>query len=193
MGALRAIAFFFLFIELPVPIYWLIIHPLNSHWKNHVRAAFWFAGLASWTVGGTLLWMNRARLLAVAPPQAALLALGFALIGIELYLFWRVEHELGGRRLVGLAELTGTGELHTAGLYGFIRHPRYAGMFCGVTASALIAGTPSLWVVVAVWAALVLLMIGFEDRELTARFGPAYSDYRKRVPALLPRMRPGPR
>ena len=193
MGALRAIAFFFLFIELPVPIYWLIIHPLNSVWRTRVRAAFWTAGLSAWTVGGSLLWIFRPRLLAVEPPHPAILALGFALLAVELYLFWRVERELGGRRLVGLAELTGTGELNTSGLYGVVRHPRYAGMFCGVLGSAAIAGTPRLWAVVAVWAALVAAMIAFEDRELTARFGPAYSAYRKRVPAILPRMPRGPR
>jgi protein-S-isoprenylcysteine O-methyltransferase Ste14 len=32
------------------------------------------------------------------------------------------------------------------------------------------------------------VMIRMEERELEARFGSAYRDYRQRVPAILPRI-----
>ncbi len=169
MRFLQAVAGFFLFIELPIPIYWLIIHPFNSFWRNRVRAAFWIAGLTAWTVGGVLLWIFRPLLLAAARPSWVEIPAGLALIGVEAYLLVRVERELGGRRLVGHAELTGTGEMFTGGLYAYVRHPRYTGMFC-----------------VAVWWVLALVVIRLEERELAARFGPAYATYRKRVPAFLP-------
>jgi protein-S-isoprenylcysteine O-methyltransferase Ste14 len=186
MRFLQMVAGFFLFLELPIPIYWLILHPFNSFWRNRVRAAFWFAGLTAWTAGGVLLWIFRPLLLAAARPSWVAIAAGLALLGIEVYLLLRVERELGGRRLVGHAELTGTGEMCTGGLYAHERHPRYTGMFCAVVGAALLAGTLRLWAILAVWWMLALTVIHLEERELAARFGPAYVAYRKRVPAFLP-------
>src|ERR1019366_3088100 len=123
MRFLRGVAGFFLFFELPIPIYWLILHPFGSFWRNRVRTAFWVAGLTAWICGDALLWIFRHSLLtAVRPPWIAIV-LGFALIGVEIYVLARVERELGSRRLVGHAELTGTGEMFAGGLYAHVRHP----------------------------------------------------------------------
>jgi protein-S-isoprenylcysteine O-methyltransferase Ste14 len=190
MRPLHAVAGFFLFFELPIPIYWLILHPFNAFWKTRVRAAFWFAGLSAWISGGAVLWEFRHSLLAATRPPWIAIAAGCALIGVEIYLFVRVERELGSRRLIGHAELTGTGEMHTGGLYQHVRHPRYSGMFCAVVGAALLSGTRLLWVVLAVWSLFALFAIRMEERELAARFGDAYASYRKRVPAFFPyRMR----
>src|SRR5258706_1768788 len=126
MRLLHALAGFFLFFELPIPIYWLILHPLNSFWRKHVRAAFWFAGLTAWTIGGVLLWVYRGLLLAPTRPSWIMIAAGITLIGVEVYLFIRVERELGSRRLGGQAELTGTGESFTGWLFKNMRGPQYA-------------------------------------------------------------------
>src|SRR5260370_19242174 len=140
MRILHALAGFFLLFELPIPIYWLILHPLNSFWRKHIRAAFWIAGLTAWTIGGVLLWIYRGLLLASARPSWFIIAAGIVLIGVEIYLFIRVEWELGSRRLVGHAELTGTGEIFTGGLYKPLRHPRSARRFCAGVGRALISG-----------------------------------------------------
>src|SRR6202035_1094530 len=181
MPFLPAVAGFFLFFELPIPIYWLILHPFNSFWRTRVRAAFWIAGLGAWTCGGIVLWHFRHSLLSTTPPPCYAIVGGFALIAAEGYLFVRVERELGTRRLVGHAELTGTGEMFSGGLYAHVRHPRYAGMFGAVVGAALLAGTPLLWIVLAVWWPFALIVIRLEEKELTARFSPRYEEYRKRV------------
>jgi protein-S-isoprenylcysteine O-methyltransferase Ste14 len=186
MRFLHVIAGFVLFFELPIPIYWLILHPFNSFWRSRVRAAFWIAGLTAWTCGGVLLWVFRHALLASTRPSWFAIAGGVTLIAVEGYLFVRVERELGGRRLVGHAELTGTGEMFSGGLYARVRHPRYAGMFSAVLGAALLAGTPLLWIVLVVWWPFALIVIRFEEKELEARFGPSYEAYRQRVPAFLP-------
>src|SRR5258706_7548682 len=103
MRLLHALAGFFLFFELPIPIYWLILHPLNSFWRKRVRAAFWFAGLTAWTIGGVLLWIYRGLLLSSTPTSWFIIAVGIVLIGVEVYLFICVERELESRRLVGHA------------------------------------------------------------------------------------------
>jgi protein-S-isoprenylcysteine O-methyltransferase Ste14 len=186
MRFLHAVAGFVLFFELPIPIYWLILHPFNSFWRSRVRAAFWFAGLTAWICGGVVLWHFRHLLLATAHPPWYSIAAGFALIAVEAYLFVRVERELGSHRLVGRAELTGSGEMFSSGLYAHVRHPRYAGMFSAVLGAALLAGTRLLWIVLAVWLPFALIVIRLEEKELAARFGPSYEAYRKRVPAFLP-------
>jgi protein-S-isoprenylcysteine O-methyltransferase Ste14 len=186
MRFLHAVAGFVLFFELPIPIYWLILHPFGSFWRTRVRAAFWIAGVTAWTCGGVLLWIFRQSLLAASTPSWAAIGLGFALICVEIYLFARVERELGSRRLVGHAELTGTGKMFAGGLYAHVRHPRYTGMFSAVVGAALLAGTPVLWLVLALWWVFALLVIRLEEKELTARFGAAYAEYRERVPAFLP-------
>lgn len=187
MKFLHAVAGFVLVFELPIPIYWLILHPFNSFWRSRVRAAFWFAAFTAWIGGGMLLWHFRHSLLAATRPPWLAVAAGFALIAVEGYLLVRVERELGTRRLIGHSELTGTGEMFSGGLYAHVRHPRYAGMFAAVLGATLLgSATPALWIVLLLWSPLALLVIRLEELELSARFGPSYDTYRKSVPAFLP-------
>lgn len=189
MKFLHGVAGFILLFELPIPIYWLILHPFHSFWRTRVRAAFWFAPLAAWISGGIILWHFRHALLSTANPSWFAIEGGFSLIAVEAYLFVRVERELGTRRLIGHAELTGTGEMFSSGLYAYVRHPRYAGMFSAVAGAALLAGTPTLWLVLLLWSSFALTVIRMEEKELSARFGPAYDEYRRRVPAFIPSFR----
>ena len=186
MRFIHGIAGLVLFFELPIPIYWLILHPFNSFWRSRMRTAFWFAGLSAWTSGGVLLWVFRHSLLAPSRPSWIAIVAGFALISAEGYLLVRVARELGSRRLVGHAELTGKGEMFSGGLYAFVRHPRYAGMFGALLGAALLAGSPLLWIVLLLWCPFAVFAIRLEEVELAARFGPGYEEYRKRVPAFLP-------
>lgn len=183
---LRAFAGLVLFAELPVPLYWLILHPGARYWRNHLRAAFWCAGLTAWTAGGVLLYLYRGELLVSAPPRAWRIAAGLLLIAVESYILWKVSRQLGARRLVGHAELTQSGQLETSGLYARIRHPRYAAMFCAMLGACLVAGRPRLWLVAAVWWLVQLGVIALEEREMASRFGSAYAEYRRRVPSFFP-------
>jgi protein-S-isoprenylcysteine O-methyltransferase Ste14 len=108
------------------------------------------------------------------------------LIAVEAYILVRVERELGSRRLVGHAELTGTGEIFSGGLYAYVRHPRYAAMFAAVLGAALIAGSTLLWKMLPIWLVFALSVIRLEERELASRFGRSYKEYRRRVPAFVP-------
>jgi len=59
-------------------------------------------------------------------------------------------------------------------------------MFCAVLGACLVAGTPLLWLVAAAWWLVQLGVIALEEREMAARFGAPYAEYRRRVPAFLP-------
>jgi len=177
-----------LVVELPVPIYWLVLHGGLGFWRKRDRGRlpYWLAAGAAWGVGGWMLYHFRANLFAAGDrPLWAILA-SVLLMGADVAILFIVETQLGGRRLVGQAELTGSGELAETGLYAWVRHPRYLGMMMGVLGVCLLAGSRQLWLVAAVWWIAALAIIGLEERELRGRFGAAYAAYAKRVPALLP-------
>jgi protein-S-isoprenylcysteine O-methyltransferase Ste14 len=78
-------------------------------------------------------------------------------------------------------------ELCTEGPYAVIRHPLYLGNFV-IMAGICVAANNAV-VITTVLPAMILLyalVIRAEERQLRHIFGPAYSEYASRVPALLP-------
>lgn len=109
----------------------------------------------------------------------ALLVVG---IGIRIYgRQWKAEHRAEG--------------LVKDGLYGWVRHPLYLGSFLLGLGICLVMGEPILLggYLILFWASH-WQVIRREEQELEALFGAEYRDYRRAVPALLPRPdRPGGR
>lgn len=186
MKLLDWLAVFVLWLQLPIPLFWLVVHPLVGFWRTRQRAAYIVALLAAWSVITAYLVMFREELFASERVPWPSAAAGFALLVLDGYLFYRVKHDLGGMRLVGKPELTGGGELATEGVYARMRHPRYTGMMLAVAGASLLAGTIWLWVTAAAWWFIVLLAVHLEERELRRRFGTAYEAYSRRVPRFLP-------
>jgi protein-S-isoprenylcysteine O-methyltransferase Ste14 len=175
-----------LFFHLPIPLYWLILHPAMSFWRQHTRAGFWVAGLSAWISVAFFLKTFHKLLFASDRAPAWALALGIALVAADGFVFYQVKRELGSKRLVGRAEMEGAGELATTGIYARVRHPRYAGSMMAVLGACLVAGTLALWVVAACWWLLLITSILLEEHELRRRFGASYEAYCKRVPRFLP-------
>jgi protein-S-isoprenylcysteine O-methyltransferase Ste14 len=186
MNLLHGVAAFVLFFEMPIPLFWLVLHPQVHFWRHHVRAAYTTAMLVAWGAGGAFLYFFREELFVHTIPPAWAILLGFVLILLEGWIFARVHRDLGGARLVGQSELSGGGELAETGIYARVRHPRYTGMFAAVAGACLLGGTLRMWLVAALWLPLALLAIALEERELRARFGGPYADYCRRVPRFLP-------
>ena len=188
--AVRLIAIVVLAFEMPVPIYWLILHTPVSFWRRHIRAAFPVAVLIAWGIVGWALYRFRLELFRRDVSFWRELV-GAALIAFDVFAFSTSEALLGGRRIVGHSELAGSRELIARGLYARVRHPRYLGMMAGVLGSCLIVGLAPLWAASLAWFVLALLSIQAEERELRTRLGPVYAAYAEQVPALLPlRLRP---
>jgi protein-S-isoprenylcysteine O-methyltransferase Ste14 len=189
---IHCLVVFVLAFELPVPVYWLVMHGPVEFWRRrkHPRAAYLWAVFIAWG-GGWWFMVHFSDPLFFqpfslgAPPVWALLA-GLALIAVDVWIFSAVDTALGARRLVGQAELSGRGEMATGGLYERLRHPRYLGMIAGVLGGCLLVGSRPLWIVGGCWLILTLAIIRLEERELRRRFGPAYAAYARRVPALWP-------
>jgi protein-S-isoprenylcysteine O-methyltransferase Ste14 len=189
MLVLRGIAAIILFLNLPIPLYWFALHPFGNFWRKRLKSAFVTALLISWLPVTVAIFVFRQKLFRRDWPPVAAIAAGAALIVVESWIFWRVRRDLGGSRLVGHAELKGSGELQLRGIYGRMRHPRYVGSLLAIIGACLLAGTRVTWIVAAVWTALMLASILLEEREMRGRFGVEYEDYCRRVPRFVPRRR----
>jgi len=74
----------------------------------------------------------------------------------------------------------------TDGIYAFVRHPQYLGLFL-LIASLLIQWPTILSVLMAPVLLLTYIRLARrEEREMEAQFGDDYRNYEARVPAFLP-------
>ncbi len=98
---------------------------------------------------------------------------------------------LGGLIIMGKAwkQIHGAkGELTTAGLYRWVRHPQYSALFL-ITVGMLIQW-PTI-ITAAMWPVLMFMYYRLarrEEKEMESRFGEKYVTYRQRVPMFWPRL-----
>lgn len=189
MIVLQWIAAIVLFMHLPIPLYWYVLHPQMNFWRRHSQKSAYVTGVALSYFPATvcLLVFRRQIFRADFPPLWQMIA-GLGLIVFEIWIFKRVKKDLGGARLVGKTELSGGGEIAEQGIYAHIRHPRYTGSLLAICGACLVAGTRVAWILAAVWVLLTRIAIAFEEREMRARFGAFYKDYARRVPRFFPRI-----
>lgn len=180
------LAAFVLFLQLPIPLFWFVVHPRVNFWRRHQAAGYITGALFSWGPVTACLILFRRDLFRPNWLPVWSIIVGLALIIFEGWIFWRVKRDLGAARLVGKTELSGGGEVVHKGIYARIRHPRYVGSLIAILGACFLAGTRVMWIVAAVWCVLTLLAIAMEERELRARFGSAYEEYCRRVPRFLP-------
>ncbi|MFX1483117.1 MAG: methyltransferase family protein [Promethearchaeota archaeon] len=124
---------------------------------------------------------------------------GLALFGVPvLHLVLAVVFLLPGAWLgiKGVSEVgLKTAETHRAervissGVYSKVRHPQYLGAILShIGASFLLSAFYSL-IVTPLVIAINYILCWKEERELIREFGEDYSEYRKTVPMLFPRIR----
>jgi protein-S-isoprenylcysteine O-methyltransferase Ste14 len=182
------IAAIVLFLQLPIPLFWFVVHPSIDFWRRQHRAAAYVTGLLfSWPMVAVCLIVFRHQLFRRDKTPAWSIVIGLTLILFEFWIFWRAIHDLGAARLAGDTELSGSGEVVSRGIYARIRHPRYLGSFLAILGACFLAATRLMWIVAIVWTILTLTAIALEEREMRARFGETYLHYCRRVPRFIPR------
>jgi protein-S-isoprenylcysteine O-methyltransferase Ste14 len=81
--------------------------------------------------------------------------------------------------------------LVVGGLYRHVRNPMYLAMAAAVAGQALLLGQPKLLLYPVIAAVPVASFVRFsEEPALAWRFGAAYEEYHRNVPAWFPRLRP---
>ncbi len=76
----------------------------------------------------------------------------------------------------------------TTGIRARVRHPVYLGHLCEMLAWSVGTGLVVCCLLTAFAVVTGAVMISMEDAELEKRFGAEYAAYRRRVPAVLPRI-----
>ncbi|MEO8905585.1 MAG: isoprenylcysteine carboxylmethyltransferase family protein [Polyangiaceae bacterium] len=104
---------------------------------------------------------------------------GLAIIGIGLFLAgWRAVHH---------ARNDG-GQLVTSGLYAYVRHPQYLGLFLALFGEGVVHWPTFFSVgIFPVIVAVYYFLARREERSMLAEFGDRYRDYAVRVPMFIPR------
>jgi protein-S-isoprenylcysteine O-methyltransferase Ste14 len=188
-----------------IPLFWLIIHPFADFWRKHFRAPLkvvtpvWiFLWILTWIA--TYPWRD-IRL--VPYPYREAIGWGFpsgmnwlSLLAIPcwaltLYIYFGGTRQFSFNQVIGRSELESDRHeqrLVTTGLHSRIRHPLYFGHLCTMLGWLALAQTRAVLALLVWGIATGALMIRTEDAELERRFGSAFRDYRKRVPAVIPRL-----
>lgn len=78
----------------------------------------------------------------------------------------------------------------TKGVYSIVRHPMYAGDIVLAWGIAVAYPLTALWIS-ALWTTVIMLVWAhIEEQILIKRFGEEYLEYKKRVPMLIPGLKP---
>jgi protein-S-isoprenylcysteine O-methyltransferase Ste14 len=179
----------------PVVAFWCAAHTLTKLWR---RLGPWLAYFVLLGVMFDVAWVCFAiRDVLVGRDlgtHTVLIVLGLLLYASAVVPEIQIRKQLTLKTLVGLPELApgqAEGELLTEGIYGRVRHPRYASALLGMTGCAMLANYTGVYVLIALALPAIYLITVLEERELLARFGDEYRRYRERVPRFLPRLRRG--
>jgi len=173
-----------------IPSFWLMIHPRAEAWRARRTSPYsvllpvW---VAMWATAAAITWRWRTEQfytsLAGWIPAIALFATG-------IWLYHQAGVNFGWKELGGVPELHHREQrLITSGIRAHVRHPVYLAHLVEMSAWSVGTGLAVCYVLTAFAIVSGILMIHAEDRELEARFGDAYREYRRAVPGILPRFR----
>jgi len=129
------------------------------------------------------------RLPAESPPGLVRQGLGILIGPASAVMAWHAVRHVG-RQLRVQAGLDADHQLVKSGPYRIVRHPIYSSLF-GMLVCSILLLTEWPWALLCL-ALFVLgteIRVWSEDRRLESRFGDAYRDWRRRVPAYIPLLR----
>ena len=188
VNTLRIIAWLVCGVYSTIPAYWMMVHPFAERWramrhKLKLLAPLWVlmwcvAWAASYPWRNVALYHNAGTL--VAAPL---------LWAESIFMYVNGGRELSFMRLIGQDELEPEKHqnlLITWGVHRVVRHPLYLGHFCTMLGFAAASGSVACFGLFGFAVASGAVMIHFEERELHARFGEAWEQYRADTPAVFP-------
>ncbi len=190
MTALYTLGWIIAIIYATIPSYWLLVHPRIEFWRAR-RARLITVGplwVMLWVIAGAITWRWR---LVVLYRTWWTWMLGGALLLLGFWIYSRARHDFSTDQVLGRSELEpGRHEqrLNTSGIRAQVRHPYYLGHFCELLGWSIATGLVVLYALMVFAVLTGALMVREEERELEARFGEEYREYKQRVPAFFPEL-----
>jgi protein-S-isoprenylcysteine O-methyltransferase Ste14 len=175
-------------------LFWFVIHPWARWWRTLGPIRTYLIVVPVSVAFGALLFRFRVQLLGTnLGMNWSLVAIALVLYGVMTWLEFQYWRHLSIATLVGLPELSPTGQrkgrLLKDGIYRVVRHPRYLSAGVGVIANALFINYAGLYILILLLVLPGYVMTVFEERELIDRFGGEYRKYQREVPRFIPRWR----
>jgi protein-S-isoprenylcysteine O-methyltransferase Ste14 len=174
-----------------IPSFWLVIHPRAEYWRSRTRSPYrvlvplWFG---MWVALGIIPAPWRSVVLYESGWEWAPAALLFF---AGLWLYKRSGAGFSPAQLGGFPEvIPGHREqrLVISGVRARVRHPIYLGHLCEMLAWSVGTGLAVCYGLTAFALVTGAIMIRLEDRELEERFGEEYRHYKRKTPAIVPRV-----
>jgi protein-S-isoprenylcysteine O-methyltransferase Ste14 len=191
-SAIDILALFACSVYCTIPLFWFVVHPFIGGWRKFGRRAYaWILPLWGCFIAAAFFPCWQFRLLHFYRnwwawvPGGLLFILGFAIYRAAFRRFDRVQ-------VSGLAELEPERHrqaLITSGIRARVRHPIYLGHLCEVVGWCVGTGLVPLYALAVFAMVTGAVMLQIEHRELEQRFGEQYREYKRTVPAVLPRIR----
>jgi protein-S-isoprenylcysteine O-methyltransferase Ste14 len=166
----------------------MMVHPFAGHWRTArhkltLLAPLW---MLMWCIAWAVSYPWRDALLYHCARSWAVAPLLWSVSG---FMYIRATRELSFLRLIGQHELAPDRHpkmLITFGVHRRLRHPMYFGHLCTMLGFTLGAGTLACYGLFVFAIATGIVMVVYEERELHARFGPAWEEYCQHTPAIFP-------
>jgi protein-S-isoprenylcysteine O-methyltransferase Ste14 len=188
MNILRITSWIACGIYATIPAYWMMVHPFAPRWraaryKLKLLGPLW---ILMWLIAWTASYPWRSVLLYHNPGSWVTAPLLWA---VSVFMYVNAGRELSFMRVIGQHELEPERHpklLVTFGVHRMVRHPMYLGHLCTMLGFTLGAGTLACFALFAFALVTGTIMIVYEERELRARFGPAWEEYCEHTPAIFP-------
>ncbi|WFP60086.1 isoprenylcysteine carboxylmethyltransferase family protein [Mesorhizobium sp. WSM4904] len=171
---------------------WIVSWALASFWADPAQKRAGFRAEAQyrvlWLAGTILLFVpahGYAGRLRLWTPTLAEAWICVALIAIGIAFAWWARLHLG-RLWSGTITAKADHRVVETGPYRLVRHPIYTGLLLSILATMAAKGT--VWGIAGAGLLLVGIVVKarLEESFLRGELGPAYDDYARRVPMLVP-------
>ncbi|HEX3082800.1 MAG TPA: isoprenylcysteine carboxylmethyltransferase family protein [Candidatus Saccharimonadia bacterium] len=120
-------------------------------------------------------------------PSLAVSLVGFVLVAYGFATSMSARHTLGANWAHGAEYQIKSGhELITTGIYRYVRHPIYTGIFLSMIGGELIAGSWLWLVLLGTLTLAAITQATKEERILLEEFGQKYQSYMRRTKRFIP-------
>ena len=173
---------------------WLVIHPFaRSLRRVGFRWAYLIVSVPIILSVGAVLWFRDTILASDYGTNYLFIALAVVPFTLAMVIYMSHRKYLTLQIQVGIPELTDKlkSVLLTEGIYSRIRHPRYVETILWIIGYALFTNYLAVYLAFFLMLPLMHAVVLLEEKELKARFGLVYEQYRRQVPRYIPKIPSG--